>query len=151
MRFASRDDGMGPSKHRLPLHADAAPPPAASCDGVAAPTDPRWPATPSGEPSRGSLAGMGRQREGLAWALLGVLLFSFSVPLTKVAVEGFDPFLTATGRAVIAGVLAGVVLLVKRVSLPERRHWSPLFFTMLGAVFGWPILLALALRHTTSA
>jgi drug/metabolite transporter (DMT)-like permease len=87
----------------------------------------------------------------LAWAFAGVLLFSFSVPLTKEAVGGFDPFLTATGRAVIAGVLAAGVLGVRRVPLPAQRHWLPLFFTMLGAVFGWPILLALALRHTTSA
>jgi drug/metabolite transporter (DMT)-like permease len=71
--------------------------------------------------------------------------------LTKEAVGGFDPFLTATGRAVIAGLLAAVVLGVRRVPVPARRHWWPLFFTMLGAVFGWPILLALALRHTTSA
>jgi drug/metabolite transporter (DMT)-like permease len=78
-------------------------------------------------------------------------MFSFSVPLTKEAVGGFDPFLTATGRAVIAGVLAAVVLCVRRVPVPERRHWWPLFFTMLGAVFGWPILIALALRHATSA
>src|SRR5690242_8524008 len=90
-------------------------------------------------------------RLGLAWAFLGVLMFSFSVPLTKEAVGGFDPFFTATGRAVIAGALALMVLAVRRVPVPERRHWSPLFLTMLGAVFGWPILLALALRHTTSA
>jgi drug/metabolite transporter (DMT)-like permease len=90
-------------------------------------------------------------RAGLGWAFVGVLLFSFSVPLTKKAVGGFDPFLTATGRAVIAGLLAAVVLAVRRVPLPAREHWPPLFFTMLGAVFGWPILLALALRHTTSA
>lgn len=91
------------------------------------------------------------RRSGLAWAFVGVLMFSFSVPLTKKAVGGFDPFLTATGRAVIAGLLATVVLAVRRVPMPARRHWGPLFFTMLGAVFGWPILLALALRHTTSA
>ena len=30
----------------------------------------------------------------MAWAFLGVLLFSFSVPLTKVAVRGFDPTVT---------------------------------------------------------
>ena len=87
----------------------------------------------------------------MLWAFVGVLLFSFSVPLTKEAVGGFDPFLTATGRAVIAGVLAATVLGIRRVPLPAPRHWPPLFFTMLGAVFGWPILLALALRHTTSA
>ena len=91
------------------------------------------------------------RRIGLAWAFVGVLLFSFSVPLTKKAVDGFDPFLTATGRAVIAGILAAVLLGIRRVPIPAREHWAPLFFTMLGAVFGWPILLALALRHTTSA
>ncbi len=93
----------------------------------------------------------GAYRSGLAWAFVGVLMFSFSVPLTKEAVGGFEPLLTATGRAVIAGVLAAVLLAVRRVPVPERRHWAPLFFTMLGAVFGWPILLALALRETTSA
>ena len=90
-------------------------------------------------------------RLGLAWAFGGVLMFSFSVPLTKEAVGGFDPFLTATGRAAIAGLLAAVLLSMRRVPVPARRHWLPLFFTMLGAVFGWPILIALALRHTTSA
>jgi len=73
------------------------------------------------------------------------------VPLTKVAVEGFNPFLTATGRALLAGLIAGVLVAVRRVPLPARRHFGPLFLTMLGAVFGWPILLALALERTTSA
>ena len=86
----------------------------------------------------------------MAWALLGVVLFSFSVPLTKVAVEGFDPFLTATGRAAIAGAIAVVLLARRRVPLP-RDQLRPLLVTMLGAVFGWPILLALALQRTTSA
>ena len=91
------------------------------------------------------------RREGLAWALAGVVMFSFSVPLTKVAVGGFSPYLTATGRAVIAGVVAGTLLAVRRPPPPPRRVMRPLLYTMLGAVFGWPILLALALERTTSA
>lgn len=91
------------------------------------------------------------QRIGLAWAFLGVLLFSFSVPLTKVAVGGFDPYFTAMGRAVIAGVLAAGLLALRRVPFPERKYLVPLVVTSLGAVFGWPILLALALERTTSA
>ena len=94
---------------------------------------------------------VGARREGLLWALLGVVLFSFSVPLTKVAVGGFDPFLTATGRAVIAGALALVVMAWRRVPRPPRDQLRPLLMTMLGAVFGWPILLALALQRTTAA
>lgn len=92
-----------------------------------------------------------RVRAGLLWAFLGVVLFSFSVPLTKVAVGGFDPFVTATGRAVIAASLALVLLLIRRIPFPPRHLWRPLAITMLGAVFGWPILLALALLQTTSA
>ena len=90
-------------------------------------------------------------RAGLWWAFLGVLLFSFSLPMTKVAIGGFDPYLTATGRALIAGTLAAAVLLVRRVPFPAREHLTPLAYTMVGAVFGWPILLALALQRTTSA
>lgn len=90
-------------------------------------------------------------RTGLLWAFLGVLLFSFSLPLTKIAVGGFSPYQTAMGRAVIAAALAGVLLLVRRIPFPARQHVRPLLFTMLGAVFGWPILLALALERTTSA
>ncbi len=91
------------------------------------------------------------RRQGLMLAFVGVVMFSFSVPLTKIAVGGFSPFLTATGRAVIAGVLAAVLLAVRRVPLPPAPQLRPLFFTMLGAVFGWPILVALALQRTTSA
>jgi drug/metabolite transporter (DMT)-like permease len=94
---------------------------------------------------------VGGRREGVTWALLGVVIFSFSVPLTKLAVEGFDPFLTATGRAAIAGALAVVLVAWRRVPLPPRVQLRPLLVTMLGAVFGWPILLALALQRTTSA
>ncbi|MBU6279901.1 MAG: DMT family transporter [Actinomycetales bacterium] len=92
-----------------------------------------------------------RVRQGLTWAFLGVLLFSFSLPLTKVAIEGFNPFFTASARAVVAAAIAIVVLLVLRAPWPPRAQWRPLLLTMLGAVFGWPILLALALEHTTSA
>jgi drug/metabolite transporter (DMT)-like permease len=90
-------------------------------------------------------------RTGLLWAFVGVLLFSFSLPLTKVAVGGFNPYLTAMGRAVIAAALALVLLGIRRVQFPAREQVRPILFTMLGAVFGWPILLALALERTTSA
>jgi drug/metabolite transporter (DMT)-like permease len=90
-------------------------------------------------------------RQGLAWALLGVVLFSFTAPMTRVAVHGFNPLLTATGRAVIAGAIAGALLAVRRVPLPKRALLRPLVVTTVGAVFGWPILLALALQRTTSA
>jgi drug/metabolite transporter (DMT)-like permease len=96
-------------------------------------------------------AARARRYEGLAWAFVGVVLFSFSLPLTKVAVRGFEPELTATGRAAIAGGLALVPLALGRLPRPARSDLRPLVVTMLGAVFGWPILIALALERATSA
>ena len=90
-------------------------------------------------------------RAGLAWAMLGVVLFSFSLPLTKVAVGGFDPFFVAMARAVIAGTLAAVLLTIRRVPWPGQPYLKPLVYTTLGAVFGWQILMGLALERTTSA
>ena len=92
-----------------------------------------------------------RQRQGLIIALLGVVGFSFSLPWTVWALESFSAVLTATGRAVIAAALAIVVLAVRRVPWPRRDQVKPLLYTMVGAVFGWPILIALALERTTAA
>lgn len=92
-----------------------------------------------------------RERQGLFIALLGVVGFSFSLPWTVWALESFSPVFTATGRAVIAGALAVAVLLVRRVPWPKREQVKPLLYTMAGAIFGWPILIALALERTTAA
>lgn len=91
-----------------------------------------------------------RVREGLGWALVAVVLWSFSVPFTKVAVGGFSAVTVAAGRGVIAGVLATVVLVATRRHLPPRHLWRPLAWTAFGAMLGWPLLLALALQYTTS-
>lgn len=77
-------------------------------------------------------------------------LWSLSLPLTKAALGGFDVFVVAAGRGVIAGVLAVGVLVITRRPLPSPDLWRPLAWTALGAVFGWPLLLALALQYTTS-
>lgn len=92
----------------------------------------------------------GSRRRGLLLAFIAVFLWSFTIPMTRIAVGGFDPLFTASGRAVIAGVLAIGVLAARRVPVPPRHLWRPITITMIGAVFGWPILLALALVHTSS-
>lgn len=49
---------------------------------------------------------MPSSRSGLWWGgLLGVLAFSFTVPLTRVAVADLDPLFVGAGRAVVAGPL----------------------------------------------
>jgi len=92
-----------------------------------------------------------KQKSGFGFAFLGVFLFSASLPLTKMALKGYDPLFTAFARPIIAAIIA-IPLMVKAnaLSLP-RALWRPMAFTTLGAVFGWPIFIALALQRSTSA
>ncbi|MFC3981500.1 DMT family transporter [Streptosporangium jomthongense] len=97
--------------------------------------------TPAPAPAEG-----GASWRGTLLAGLGVLTFSGSFPGTVFAMEGFDPYLVAIGRAVVAVVAAVVFLLVARAPLlPPREHlWSYLVIAA-GVVFGFPILSGLAL------
>ncbi len=91
------------------------------------------------------------QRNGLFYAFLGVFAFSLSLPFTKMALKSFDPLFTAFARPVIAACLAIPLMLALKVPALPRQLWRPMAFTALGAVFGWPVLIAIALHRTTSA
>jgi drug/metabolite transporter (DMT)-like permease len=86
----------------------------------------------------------------LLLAGLGVLAFSFSLPMTKVAVRGLDPMLVSIGRAALASVLAVVVLLATRTPVPARADLARLGVVALGVVVGFPLLTAYALQRTQS-
>lgn len=88
---------------------------------------------------------MPTNRAGLLWGLVGVLAFSFTVVFTRVAVGGLDPLFIGAGRAVVAAVLAGAVLLVTRQRLPRGRQWLRLAVIAAGVVAGFPILTSFAL------
>ncbi len=92
---------------------------------------------------------------GLAWGFVGVAAFSFSVPLTRIAVgsagtPGLDPLLVGCGRAVVAAALAVVVLGVARTRFPTARQWLRLIPVAAGVVVGFPLFTSLALRHSDS-
>ncbi len=87
---------------------------------------------------------------GLVLAGIGVLVFSFSLPMTKIAVRGFDPALAAVGRAAVASIFAVIVLLVVKPARPNRAQTGRLVLVVGGVIFGFPTLVAYALRHTAS-
>jgi drug/metabolite transporter (DMT)-like permease len=82
---------------------------------------------------------------------LGVLIFSFSLPATRVAVASLDPIFLTAARAAIAGLLGLCLLLALRAPHPAREHILPLVLVAGGGVIGFPLLTALALQHETSA
>ena len=94
---------------------------------------------------------MPKSIRGLSYAFLGVLIFSFTLPMVKLALPGFSPWTLTFGRAALAGLLAAILLKRARVKFPEKKLIGPLLITAGGIVIGWPILTTLALTETTSA
>ncbi|MFG1478981.1 DMT family transporter [Xanthobacter sp. V4C-4] len=94
---------------------------------------------------------MDRMTGGWVSGGVGVLIFSGSLPATRVAVGGFDPVFLTGARAVIAGVLGFCLLLVFRAKRPAMPDLLLLVAVAIGVVVGFPLLTALALQHMTSA
>lgn len=82
---------------------------------------------------------------------IGIVIFSGSLPATKLAVSAFDPLFLTVSRATIAGLLALCVLLFYREKRPKQQYLVSLIIVALGCVIGFPLLSAMALQYTTSA
>ena len=94
---------------------------------------------------------VGHSAQGWMNGFLGMMIFSGSLPATRVAVLELDPLFLTAVRAAIAALLALCALLITRQARPTRADLPPLLFVALGVVIGFPLLTALALQHTTSA
>ena len=80
--------------------------------------------------------GHSRASSGWVSGLVGVLIFSGSLPATRIAVQGLDPIFLTVARATIAGTLGLILLLVFRETRPARRDLLPLVVVALGVVVG---------------
>ncbi len=94
---------------------------------------------------------MDRMASGWINGFIGVVIFSGSLPATRLAVIQFDPVFLTVARAAIAGVLALCLLLAFQEKRPLRGDIVSLVIVALGVVVGFPLLTALALQHITSA
>ena len=88
---------------------------------------------------------------GWASGFAGMLIFSGSMPATRIAVSGFDPLFLTAMRGSIAGVLGLLLLVVLRERRPARGDLLPLAATAAGVVIGFPLLSALALERVDAA
>jgi drug/metabolite transporter (DMT)-like permease len=88
-----------------------------------------------------------------AWlnGLIGVIIFSGSLPATRVAVAEFPALFLTGARAAIAAVLGGAFLFLLRQPRPTREDFVPLLIVAVGVVVGFPLLTALALKVITAA
>ena len=96
---------------------------------------------------------MNPHARGLTLGLIGVVIFSLTMPMTRIAMAGdlLSPWFVWAGRAVLAGVAGMAYLGATRAPLPPRAAWWPLLGATAGIVFGWPLLNTLALQTVPSS
>jgi drug/metabolite transporter (DMT)-like permease len=94
---------------------------------------------------------MNRRTVGWINGFLGVLIFSGSLPATRLAVAEFQPVFLTSARATIASLIAIVLLAAFKQERPARSELISLAVVATGVVVGFPLLTALALQYVTSA
>jgi drug/metabolite transporter (DMT)-like permease len=88
---------------------------------------------------------------GLLLGSLGMVGFSLTLPITRLAVAELDPTVVGLGRALVAAVLAVGLLLARRERLPTLAQLRGLAVAGAGVVVGFPWFSALALRLVDSS
>ncbi|MES1163125.1 MAG: DMT family transporter [Rhizobacter sp.] len=92
------------------------------------------------------------ETRGLWLGLLGVVIFSMTLPMTRLAVgpstdPQLPPLFVTAGRAGFAGLLSIAYLWLTGAPRVQRRHVPALLASALGTVVGFPLFLSLALRE----
>jgi drug/metabolite transporter (DMT)-like permease len=92
-----------------------------------------------------------KELKGFAYGFLGVLIFSLTLPATRIAVSGFDPVFVGLGRAIVAAGLSLILLVVTRQAIPPLRFLPNFCIVVVGVVIGFPLLSAIAMRDAPAS
>jgi len=84
--------------------------------------------------------------KGMMLGLMGVLVFSFTLPITRLIIPFMDPIFLGLGRSVIAAVVAVIILIALKQPLPTLRQAGLLLIAASGVVWGFPVLSALGMQ-----
>lgn len=91
------------------------------------------------------------ETQGMLLGLVGVIIFSMTLPFTRMAVAELDPIFIALGRAVVAGIAATLLMWHLRAPWPTSKQWRGIAVTAAGCVVGFPLFTSLAMRHVPAA
>lgn len=95
--------------------------------------------------------GLSRQTLGMGLGFIGIAIFGGTLPATRLAVEGLDPFFITAGRAAASGLLSAALLLMLRRRWPSMRQIRTMLICIVTIVFGFPGLMALAMLTVPAA
>ncbi len=88
---------------------------------------------------------------GFGYGFLGVLIFSLTLPATRLAVAELDPVFVGLGRSIVAAGLSLVLLIATRQTIPPWRFIPKFGIVVVGVIIGFPLLTAIALRNTPAS
>ncbi|HYG38035.1 MAG TPA: DMT family transporter [Cytophagales bacterium] len=90
---------------------------------------------------------LGVELAGILYGLIGIAGFSLTLPATKISVQYLNPVFVGFGRAIVAAILALILLLVTKQSIPTKSEFKSLSIVSLGVIVGFPLLSAWALKY----
>ena len=88
---------------------------------------------------------------GWPYGFLGVLVFSFTLPATRLAVGELDPVFVGLGRAIVAAMLSSILLILTRQTIPSKRFLPRFSIVVGGVVIGFPLLSAIAMQNAPAS
>ncbi|PXW22746.1 DMT family transporter [Paraburkholderia caballeronis] len=87
-----------------------------------------------------------RETQGMLLGLVGVTIFSLTLPMTRIVVAEFHPLLNGLGRALVAAVPAAALLAWRRESWPTWPQMKSLAVVSLGVIVAFPVFSAWAMK-----
>lgn len=91
------------------------------------------------------------ETEGMFLGLIGVIMFSLTLPLTRIAVGELSPYFVTFGRSSLGGICALLVLIISKPKPPTKAQLVRLVVMALGVIYGFPLFVALAMKSLPSA
>jgi drug/metabolite transporter (DMT)-like permease len=92
-----------------------------------------------------------REMNGFIYGFIGILIFSLTLPATRMAVSAFDPVFVGLGRAIVAAGLAFILLVATRQPIPPRKYLPNFCIVVAGVIVGFPLLSAIAMRDAAAS
>ena len=89
--------------------------------------------------------------KGMLIGFGGIVIFSQTLPVSKIAVQALDPYFIVFGRAALAGLVALLYLLYRREPLPSLKTLPGFALIAFGVVFGFPLFTTIAMTHGSSS
>jgi drug/metabolite transporter (DMT)-like permease len=87
-----------------------------------------------------------RESQGMLLGLIGVMIFSLTLPMTRIVVQEFHPLLNGLGRALVAAIPAALLLAWRRERWPTWPQVKGLAVVSLGVIIAFPVFSAWSMK-----